>query len=334
MQPPYRVIFMGTPAFAVPSLQALAERRDLCQVVAVVCQPDKPAGRGRKLAAAPVKVAAEAMGIPTHTPVKMKSPETAALLQAYQPDFMVVAAYGRILPPALLAVPRLGCINVHASLLPRHRGASPIAHVLLDGDAEAGVCIMGMEEGLDTGPVFARRALILAPEDTCGSLTIKLAEVGAALLQDSLANIGSGALKPVPQAADGVTYAALLRKEDGALDFTQDAARLARQVRAFFPWPGTFALLQDGSRVGVLKAHADPVSPSVSPGAAPGSVLQANGRGVQVACAQGSLWLDEVKPEGRKGMPAASWVAGRGVSAGSVFVPKSNPETHPGGSDV
>jgi methionyl-tRNA formyltransferase len=283
-----RVVFLGTPAFAVPSLIALAERPDLAQVVAAVTQPDKPAGRGRKLTACPVKIAAEARKIPVFQFSKMKVPETREALADLQADLFVVAAYGRILPPGLLSLPRLGCVNVHASLLPRHRGASPIAHAILAGDAEAGVGIMAMDEGLDTGPVYSHRALPIAADDTCGSLTVKLAELGAALLIDTLPGLFAGSARPTPQPADGITYAPLLSKAAGALDFSAPAATLARQVRAFDPWPGTFAYRGE-TRVGLLVARPAPEARG-----APGTVLEAGGRGVLVACGEGGLWLDTV----------------------------------------
>ena len=283
-----RIIFMGTPAFAVPALSALTERPDLCEVVAVVTQPDRPAGRGRKVVAGPVKTAALARGIAALSPTKLKAPETHALLAELRPDLAVVAAYGRILPPAILELPRLGCINIHASLLPRYRGASPIAHAIAAGDAESGVGIMRMDAGLDTGPVFAMQALPITENDTCGSLTIRLAELGAALLMQTLPSILDGSCVARPQDDAAATYAPLLRKEDGALDFAKGAEILARQVRAFYPWPGAF-VWHGGSRLSILKAHAVANQPKVPAG----TVLQADGRGLLVACAQGCLQLDE-----------------------------------------
>lgn len=311
---PLRVLFLGTPAFAVPSLNALTERPDLVTVVGAISQPDRPAGRGRQLQAAPVKIAAEARGIPTLTPRKIKTQETYDLLAAFNADLWVVAAYGRILPPTLLALPRLGCINLHASLLPRWRGASPIAHAIAAGDPEAGVCIMQMEEGLDTGPVFSRRSVAIKADDTAGSLTIKLAELGAALLLDTLPGLASGGRSAVPQPNDGITYAKLLTKTDGALDFTKPAVELERQIRAFDPWPGTYAFLRN-SRVAVLSAKP---APNTRLGE-PGTVLEASAKGVLVRCGDGGLWLTRLKPEGRQAMDAAAWVAGRGVSVGDLF---------------
>lgn len=313
---PCRILFMGTPAFAVPSLALLTERPDLCHVVATVTQPDKPQGRGRKMAACPVKIAASARGIPCLAPTRLKAPETYDELAAFAPDLIVVAAYGRILPPTLLALPRLGCINVHASLLPKYRGASPIAHAIAAGDTESGVAIMRMEAGLDTGPVYAMAALPIAPTDTCNSLTIKLAESGAQLLVRTLPDIIAGRAEAVPQDDAGATYAPLLTKDDGWLDFRLPAAQLARHVRAFHPWPGTF-VVHGGNRLAVLGAHAvDAPAPGV-----PGVVLEASNRGVVIQCGQGALCLDEVKPAGKNAMPASAYVAGRSIAAGITLDP-------------
>jgi methionyl-tRNA formyltransferase len=188
---------MGTPAFAVPTLSALANAENICRVMGVFCQPDRPQGRGQKTAASPVSLAAEKLGIPVETPVKMRAPETEAILRAFAPDLVVVAAYGRILPPTLLGVPVAGCINVHASLLPRHRGASPIAHAILSGDAKTGVSIMKMDEGCDTGPVYCTQEITLSSQDTAGTLTPRLAQMGADLLRRSC--LGSSRVRCSPQ---------------------------------------------------------------------------------------------------------------------------------------
>ena len=309
----HRIVFMGTPAFATPVLEALCDRPDLYDVVAAVCQPDRPQGRGRKLAACPVKIFAAARGIPVLQPTKLKSPETQAALRALRPTFFIVAAYGRILPPAMLAIPTHGSINVHASLLPRFRGASPIAHAILAGDRDAGVCIMQMEEGLDTGGVYHRHVVPIGPEDTCGSLTIKLAHAGADALREILPDIAAGKSHPTPQDAAGTTYAPMLVKEAGHLDWQQPAEALARQVRAFDPWPGCYTMMPQG-RLAVEAAHVD----SDTHGPA-GKVLVASNKGVCIACGSGALWLDRVKPQGRKSMPAAAWAAGRQVQVGDML---------------
>lgn len=310
----YRVVFMGTPDFAVPALEALLDRPTQYQVVAVVTQPDRPAGRGRRLTPSPVKQLAEARALPVLQPTKMKRPETADLLRQLTPDVAVVAAYGRILPPSLLQVPKHGCVNVHASLLPRHRGASPINHAILAGDAESGVSIMQMDEGMDTGPVFATRATAIQPTVTAAQLSETLSALGAKLLAETLPSILDGSLRPQPQDEALVTMAPQLRKEDGQLDFARPAEELGRRVRGLTSWPGTFCQLGP-LRVQVLAA----VSTAESQGA-PGEVLAADKQGVLVACGKGSLRLTEVKPAGKKAMHAAAWVAGRGVAVGDRFL--------------
>ncbi|MFC1610673.1 methionyl-tRNA formyltransferase [Myxococcota bacterium] len=304
-----RVIFMGTPDFAVPSLRALCERGDLCDVVAVVTREDKPAGRGRKLTPPPVKVFADSSGVPVLQPKGVKKPEVQDQLRSFKPDLIIVAAYGRILPPAVLEIPSHACVNVHASLLPRHRGASPIAHAILGGDAETGISIMQMDEGMDTGPVFSHRAIQMPSDATCGSATNTLAGLGADCLLEALPGILDGSLEPQPQNDDDATYAPLLKKEHGELSFLEPAEQLERKVRAFCPWPGAFATKGD-LRVQILRASA------IDARGDPGSVLEAGPDGVVVACSTGGLRLEEVKPAGRKAMGAAAWTAGRGVAKG------------------
>jgi methionyl-tRNA formyltransferase len=304
---------MGTPGFAVPALAALAERPDLCSVVAVVTQPDRPAGRGQKLTPSAVKLAAQARGIPVLEPTKMKPPETREQLAAYAPDLAVVAAYGRILPKQLLELPKHGCLNIHASLLPRHRGASPITHAILEGDREVGVAIMQMNEGLDTGPVYAMRSRPASPDDTTGTLTVTLAEMGAQLLLDILPSILDGSLAPKPQDDAKSTYAPILKKEDGHLDFTQPAEQLERRIRAMLPWPMAYTQKGD-QRITILKAH---VTDGSGP---PGEVIEAGKSGVAIATGKNALHLDEVQPAGKKPMPASAWAAGRGASKGDRFL--------------
>ncbi len=303
-----RIVFMGSPAFAVPSLTALCERPDLGEVVGVVTQPDKPAGRGHKLTPPPVKVAAAARGLPVWQPTKVKTEESLEALRALRPDLVVVAAYGRILPKSWLELPRHGCVNVHASLLPRHRGASPISQAILAGDSEAGVAIMRMAEGLDTGPVYGMKSLPIAPDDTTGTLTVKLAELGGRALVELLPQIVAG-VEPTPQDEARATYAPLIDKEHAALDFDQPATLLERQVRAFNPWPLAYAK-KGGARLQILAAK-------VARGAGrPGEILAADAGGVLVACGEGALLLATVKPEGRPAMPASAWAAGRGAAVG------------------
>ena len=314
-----RIVFFGSPGFAVPSLTALCERPDLGEVVAVVSQPDRPQGRGRQLAACPTRIMAQARGIPSLSPTKLRDGQFAAALAALAPDLAVVAAYGRILTPALLAIPRLGCVNVHASLLPRHRGASPIAHAILADDAQIGVCIMQMDAGLDTGAVLARRGEALTATATAAELTVHLAEVGASLLLATLPDILAGRAGANPQPDAGATYAPLLQKRDGLLDFAEDAQVLARRIRAYDPWPGTRTSLH-GQPLGILRGRADASGPTPT---VVGQVLVAGPEGVAVACGRGRLWLEQVRPAGRRPMSAAAWVAGRGVAVGDQFCQSS-----------
>ncbi|MEE8410276.1 MAG: methionyl-tRNA formyltransferase [Myxococcota bacterium] len=307
-----RIIFMGTPDFAAPIVRALADASELGSLVAVVTQPDRPAGRGRKLVAPPVKVLARERGIPVLQPTKLRKTETHDALRVFAADVVVVAAYGRILPEAVLTIPRLGCINVHASLLPKHRGASPIAHAILAGDQETGISIMQMDKGMDTGPIFRRDAIPLPDGVTCGGLFDILAAMGAESLMAALPGILDGSAVAEPQDDKSATYAPLLKKEDGRIDFRGNAIELERCVRAFSPWPGAFAELGDVR----VRIHWAQVADGIGE---PGLVLTADSKGVIVACGEGALCLDEVQPAGRKRMPAAAWVAGRGVEAGARF---------------
>ncbi|MBC7794955.1 MAG: methionyl-tRNA formyltransferase [Clostridia bacterium] len=306
-----RVIFMGTPDFAVPTLEALIAEPQF-DVVCVVTQPDRGVGRGQQIAHSPVKQAALAHGIPIFQPTKMKVPETRESLASYTPDVAVVAAYGRILPPSILEIPRYGCINLHASLLPRHRGAAPIAYAIWKGDKETGVGIMRMEEGLDTGPVYAEARLPIEDFDTTGTLTVKLAQSGAKALVTALPRICRGELAARPQAREGVTHSPPLAKAEGQLDVTKTAAELERQVRAMQPWP-VASLTLGANKVLVGKAHV------VAMSGPPGEVLHADKHGVVVACGEGALALDEVQLPGKKMIPAAAWVNGRGVAVGAKF---------------
>lgn len=316
---PIRVVFMGTPSFAVASLTALCERPDLFEVVGVVTQPDRPAGRKQQLTAPPVKVVAQARGLPVQQWTKLRDGRALAAIEAWRPDVIVVAAYGRILPLPLLEAAPHGCVNVHASLLPAWRGASPIAQAIWHGDAHAGVCIMAMDEGMDTGGVYARAQTEVSEQETCGSLTVKLAELGATLLVQTLPQICQRRLHAKPQPEHDYSLAPLLQKSDGALDFAQKATYLARQVRALDPWPGTFCFFE-GERVAVLQAHVCAQIPAnQAQEAKPGTVLAADKRGLCVACGKGALWLTQVKPAGKAQMDAGSWIAGRGPKKGATL---------------
>lgn len=303
---PLRLVFAGTPEFAVASLDACIESG--ATLAAVYTQPDRPAGRGRKLLPSPVKQAALAAGIPVEQPDSLKPPEAQARLREYAPDLMVVAAYGLILPRAVLAIPRLTCWNVHASLLPRWRGAAPIQRALLAGDAETGVCLMRMEAGLDTGPVLLRAATPIHADDTGGSLHDRLAALGARVLADGLRRVAAGEiLTETPQAEAGATYAHKLEKAEARLDFAQPAAVLARKVRAFDPWPVAEAELA-GERVRVWAAQAVP-SPAGDGGrATPGSILAAGRHGIDIACGEGALRLLRVQRAGGRTISAADYL--------------------------
>ncbi len=302
-----RIVFMGTPEFAVASLAACF---DIGDVVAVVTQPDKPKGRGQALAMSPVKALAQERGVPVLQPVKLRTPPFSEELRQYAPDVCVVTAYGRILPKDVLELPRHGCINVHASLLPRFRGAAPIQWSIAHGDAETGVTLMVMDEGLDTGPMLATRRLPIGPEDTSATLHDKLSTLGGALLREDLPKYLSGALQPVPQPTEGVVLAPIINKEDGELDFARPAVELERRVRAFTPWPGAFT----GFGGGRFKVHKAKVAAGKG---APGTVLAAGPEGLEVACGEGSLVLLEVQPEGKRVMRAAEFLSGHKLAPGS-----------------
>ena len=299
-----RIVFAGTPEFAVPCLRAAAQRGE---VVAVYTQPDRPAGRGRGLQSSPVKLEALGRGIPVLQPETLKSEVSRDALRALQPDLMVVVAYGLLLPQRILDIPKFGCWNVHASLLPRWRGAAPIQRAIEAGDRETGVCLMQMEKGLDTGPVLLRQATPIGDAETGGQLHDRLAVLGAQVLADGLGLLRAG-IRPVPQAqpAEGVTYAHKLDKAEARLDWSQPAETLARKVRAFHPWPVAEATL-GGERVRIHGAVALPLAH----GAAPGTVLLAGRGGIDVACGEGALRIRVLQREGGKAITAADYLNAR-----------------------
>jgi methionyl-tRNA formyltransferase len=297
-----KIVFMGSPDFASPALRALSESYP---VVGVVTQPDRVAGRGRGLKPPPVKTLAGDLGIPVIQPERLHQPEAMERLRSWSPDVIVVAAFGQILKREVLDLPMYGCLNVHASLLPRWRGAAPINAAILHGDAETGITIMKMDEGLDTGPILIQRAVRMAKDETAGSLFVTLSQLGAKTLLETLPGYLSGEISPQPQPDTGATYASMLTKEDGALDFTQPAEQLARQVRAFNPWPGTYFAWQ-GKTLKVHRAIAV---------AGQGQEVQVGRRAVHqgqpaVGTADGLLVLEEVQPAGKKPMPGRAFLAG------------------------
>ena len=300
-----RLVFAGTPEFAVPCLEAC--RASGADVVAVYTQPDRPAGRGRKLAPSPVKQAALDAGIAVEQPESLKSVEAQNTLSAYRPDLLVVVAYGLILPRKVLAVPRLGCWNVHASLLPRWRGAAPIQRAILAGDGESGVDLMQMEAGLDTGPVLLQRRTPIARDDTGGSLHDRLAALGAEVLAEGLRRTLAGEqLVATPQPEEGVTYAHKLDKAEAKLDFSRSALELERQVRAFDPWPVAEGEIA-GERLRIWAAHALVLDHQ----GAPGSVLAAGREGIDLACADGALRVTALQRAGGKRIGAADYLNSR-----------------------
>lgn len=295
-----RIVFMGSPDFAVPSLQALARNY---RVIGVVTQPDRPAGRSGMLSSPAVKQAALLMGIQVIQPEKIRLPEPMAILAAWAPDLIVVAAFGQILKANLLDLPPLGCINVHGSLLPRGRGAAPIQAAILAGDMETGITIMKMDAGVDTGPILSQRAIPIDPQDTADSLTHKLSALGADLLLETLPHYMRGKLVPKTQPEAGVTYAPMLKKEDGRLDFSQPALAVERRVRAMSPWPGGYFVF-NGLPLKVLRAS---VIQTVTPGEGVRLVIEGF---PALGCGEGILRLDEVQPAGKRGMPGKAFLSG------------------------
>ncbi|THF62079.1 methionyl-tRNA formyltransferase [Pseudothauera rhizosphaerae] len=304
-----KLAFAGTPEFAACALRAILDAG--FRVALVLTQPDRPAGRGMKLTPSPVKQVALEHGIPVDQPERLRTPEQRAALAAAAPDVLVVAAYGLLLPPEVLALPRLGCINIHASLLPRWRGAAPIHRAIEAGDAETGITIMQMDEGLDTGPMLLAKRIPILPGDTTGSLHDRLAVLGAGLGVEALRRLPDG-LPATPQPAEGVTYAAKIAKAEAALDWRRPAVELARAVRAFDPFPGAHGTLRD---TGVKVWRAEVVD---GPGL-PGEVLAAGADGIVVACGADALRLAELQRAGSKRMAAREFLAGFPVSVGDRF---------------
>ena len=310
---PLRLVFMGTPDFAVPALETLLDSGH--DVIGVYTQPDRRSGRGRRLSPSPVKAFAESRGLPVFQPASLRTDMAARQsLADLAPDAIIVAAYGLFLPEDTLTVPRLGCLNIHPSLLPRHRGPSPVATAILEGDETTGVTIMLLDEGMDTGPILSQRNTPIVPGKTCDKLTVRLFDIGANLLTRTLDQWSAGRISPTPQNDADATITRRLEREDGRIDWSQSAESLARRMRAFTPWPGTFTTWR-GKTLKILRAepiettHNDPC----------GKVIALNGSGVAVTTGLGVLRLLDVQMEGRRASDIADFMRGYQDFSGSTL---------------
>jgi methionyl-tRNA formyltransferase len=309
------IVFMGTAELSCASLEKLARDRRF-QIAAVVTQPDKPRGRDLKLQPSPVKALAQTLGLPVLQPAKAREEKFIAELGALKPELIVVVAYGQILPQSILDLPKYGCINVHTSLLPKYRGASPIQSAILDGGTETGVTIMKMDAGLDTGPVLSQRSTPILPEDNSQKLHDRLAELGAELLADTIPDYVAGKITPQPQATAGVTYAAKIKKEDGRIDWSEPAEKILNRMRAFTPWPGVFTSINVESKSFTLKIWKAEITKISGKS---GEVLQADKNGIIAACGQDALRILELQREGGRRMNAQEFLAGHPMKSGEKF---------------
>lgn len=316
--PPLRTVFFGTADLACASLARLATSPQVTLPL-VVTQPDRPRGRDLRLSPPPVKEMALKLGLSVAQPPRCRAPEFLAELATHTPELIVVAAYGQLLPQALLDLPRYGCLNVHASLLPRYRGAAPIQWAILDDQPETGVTIMRMEAGLDTGPILTQHATTIGPNDDAQSLHDRLATLGAELLLRTIPDYVAGRLQPQPQPAEGVSYARKIVREDGRLDWTRPARELAGRVRGLNPWPGTFTSVPAAPQAELLKVHRCEVVPSAT--GRPGEILRSDPAGVLVACGQDGLRLLELQRPGGRRLPAAAFLAGHPLPPGTQLGP-------------
>ncbi|HEY6460916.1 MAG TPA: methionyl-tRNA formyltransferase [Polyangiaceae bacterium] len=308
----FRALFFGSPAFAVPSLEAL---HAIADVAAVVCQPDKPAGRGLALTPPAVKVRATELGVPVVQPTKLRTGEFGGWAREQKADVALVVAYGRILPKDVLEGPRLGCVNVHASLLPKYRGAAPITWAVVNGERESGVTLMKLDEGMDTGPTFARVTTSVGPDETAGELSLRLAAMGADAVREWLPRYVAGDVTLEAQDGARATMAPMLAKDHGRVDWARPAQKVHDHVRGMSPWPGAFTT----ARGKTLKVRATRVVAGAVAGATPGKVVVADKSRLVVACAEGSIELASVQPEGKRAMTGAEWVMGRGIAEGDVL---------------
>jgi len=312
-----RIVFFGTPEFAIPTLKLLIDSQH--EVVGVVTQPDRVAGRGRKSRPSPVKQEALKAGIRVIQPERTSNRAFIDDIKVLNPSAIVVVAYGQILKRDILDIPIYGCINVHASLLPKYRGAAPINWAIINGDTRTGVTIMKMDEGMDTGPILLQEEVQILPDDTAGSLSIKLSEIGARLLLKALDGLERGTLKPRPQTGEP-SYAPMLKKEDGLIDWSWDSVRIFNFVRGMNPWPCAFTYL-DGERIKILRVR--PVAKDVGNQTDdPGALICHRKKELFVRCGDGYLSIIELQPEGRKVMTATAFIQGRRITEGSKFSPK------------
>ena len=303
------IVFMGTPQIAADTLEQLCEGPD--PVVGVVTQPDRPSGRGQKSSASPARKIAEARGIPVVAPEKIKTPEFFDVLSSWQPMIIVVVAYGRILPKAILELAPHGCLNVHYSLLPKYRGAAPAAWTIINGESEGGVTTMKLVEKMDAGAIYLQQAITLSPSETTGSLQAKLAPIGARLLLETLQGLKEGSLTPTEQDESQATLAPLLKKEDGLIDWRRSATEIERRVRGLDPWPGSFTLV--GKKL--LKVHSAKIVAAESNGH-PGEVSRADSHGFWVVTSRGVISLEEVQFENKNRMPGTEFIKGARIKAG------------------
>jgi len=311
MQPQeLRTVFMGTPDFALQTLQGLIDAG--CKMVGVYTQPDRPKGRGKQLAAPPVKELAQKHDIPVYQPLKLRQPEAVAELEALAPDLIVVVAYGQILPKSVLEIPAHGCINVHASLLPKYRGAAPINKAIIDGETETGITTMYMDVGLDTGDMLVKKTLSIGPEETAGELHDRLASLGRETMEETLRQLCAGTLQREVQDDEQSTYASMMKKEDGRIDWNLSAQEIHNHVRGLDPWPGAYTTIN-----GELLKLAE-TSPEAAEGL-PGSVIAADKNGVCVACGSGSLRIQQLQLAGRKRLAAADFLRGCPLQAGAMM---------------
>jgi methionyl-tRNA formyltransferase len=312
MQPQdLRTVFMGTPAFALQTLQGLIDAG--CNLVGVYTQPDRPKGRGKQMAAPPVKELARQHGIPVYQPHKLRQPEVVAELEALAPDLIVVVAYGQILPQSVLDIPTHGCINVHASLLPRYRGAAPINKAIIDGATETGITTMYMDVGLDTGDMLVKKTLTIGAEETAGELHDRLAVLGREAMEETLRQLCAGTLRREAQDDAQSSYAPMMKKEDGRIDWSRSALEVHNQVRGLDPWPGAYTSL-DGEMLKLART-----TPQDNGDMPPGTVIAADRDGVRIACGSGTLLVRELQLAGRKRLGAADFVRGCPLQPGTCL---------------